>query len=161
MENFKSYINGQNDSADLTELDSIIGKWEWFITPRIVRSILTGKNDPRLTLHELFHVSKGSDIDHEEVKLAYKESIIDKFLNADSYKINTESDARDIDEPEAFGDDTDDEFLTEELAEVYVKQGLFEQALKIYRRLSLLYPKKSIYFAEIIERISNENKQLK
>lgn len=47
----------------------------------------------------------------------------------------------------------DDEFVTEELAQIYLDQELFDQAKAIYSRLSLLNPEKSIYFAEIINRI--------
>ncbi len=52
-------------------------------------------------------------------------------------------------------DELDDELITEDLAEVYMNQELFDQAKSIYGRLSLLYPKKSVYFAEIIEKIES------
>lgn len=42
----------------------------------------------------------------------------------------------------------DDTFLTETLAQVYIKQKKYEQALTIIKRLSLNFPKKSIYFAD-------------
>ncbi len=44
----------------------------------------------------------------------------------------------------------DDTFLTETLAQVYIKQKRYEQALTIIKRLSLNFPKKSIYFADQI-----------
>ena len=44
----------------------------------------------------------------------------------------------------------DDTFLTETLAQVYIKQKKYEQALTIIKRLSLNFPKKSIYFADQI-----------
>ena len=50
----------------------------------------------------------------------------------------------------------DDDMISEELAEIYRTQGLTERAKAIYTKLSLLYPEKSVYFAEIIGRI-NEN----
>ena len=40
--------------------------------------------------------------------------------------------------------------LTETLARIYIKQGKFEQAIKIIRQLSLKYPKKNRYFADQI-----------
>ena len=46
--------------------------------------------------------------------------------------------------------------VTEELAEIYLAQGLCDEAVGIYRKLSLLYPEKSVYFAEIIGRIGNK-----
>lgn len=42
---------------------------------------------------------------------------------------------------------------TEALAEVYVKQGLLEKAREVYRKLSLLDPSKSAYFAARIEEL--------
>ncbi|MGV8964079.1 MAG: hypothetical protein ACOH2V_11965 [Candidatus Saccharimonadaceae bacterium] len=44
----------------------------------------------------------------------------------------------------------DDTFLTETLAQVYIKQKKYEQALTIIKRLSLNFPKKSIYFVDQI-----------
>ncbi|MDD2511990.1 MAG: tetratricopeptide repeat protein [Proteiniphilum sp.] len=42
------------------------------------------------------------------------------------------------------------EFLTETLARIYIKQQKYEQALTIIKRLSLNFPKKSVYFADQI-----------
>ena len=47
----------------------------------------------------------------------------------------------------------DEELATEELAEIYLAQGLNDRARAIYAKLSLLYPEKSVYFATIIARI--------
>ena len=43
-----------------------------------------------------------------------------------------------------------DSFLTETLARIYIKQQKYEQALAIIKRLSLNFPKKSVYFADQI-----------
>ena len=156
MEEFKKYIKGEANSIDTRSLSAVIGRWEWFLTPRIILS----PSDERLTLHRLFHGCTPEQLDPAEIKLAYNNCVIDRFLNAGDYKIDTEADAADAAESRNFEPD-DDELLTEELAEVYLAQGLFEQAIQIYRRLSLLYPKKSIYFAELIEQANTKNKQLK
>jgi hypothetical protein len=42
------------------------------------------------------------------------------------------------------------EFLTETLARIYIKQKKYSQALTIIKRLSLTFPKKSVYFADQI-----------
>lgn len=52
----------------------------------------------------------------------------------------------------------DDDPASEELAEIYLAQGLTKRAKAIYAKLSLLYPEKSVYFAEIIDRIDKNPK---
>ncbi|MBW6498208.1 MAG: hypothetical protein K0B09_07475 [Bacteroidales bacterium] len=55
---------------------------------------------------------------------------------------------RNLLEPEEIG--------TETLAKIFLKQGLHEKALDIYKKLSLKYPEKSSYFAEKINTVKNE-----
>lgn len=50
----------------------------------------------------------------------------------------------------------DREVVTEAMAEVWEKQGNHQKALEIYRKLSLLDPPKSAYFAAKIEHLKNQ-----
>ena len=50
----------------------------------------------------------------------------------------------------------DDDLVTEDLAEIYLAQGLYDEAIAIYRKLSLLNPEKSVYFASLIDKIANK-----
>ena len=81
--------------------------------------------------------------------------LIDRFLKAGDYRIVAEpgDDAESITTEAEFDDE--DDLVSEEIAEIYAAQGLNSQAIAIYRKLSLLNPKKSAYFADQIEKLSN------
>lgn len=53
----------------------------------------------------------------------------------------------------------EEEFATETLASIYIKLNKFEKAIKIYQKLSLLYPEKSNYFALQIEKLKNQKEE--
>lgn len=92
-------------------------------------------------------------------------NLIDRFLSEEEHKIviddkMTDSPLDNIDNSE----EMDDEFVSEELAEIYAKQNLFDLAIDIYQKLSLQDSQKSVYFAELIEdlkkkRLEEDNKR--
>lgn len=47
------------------------------------------------------------------------------------------------------------EVLTETMADVLIKQGKITTAIELYRKLSLLHPEKSAYFASLIEELKS------
>jgi cytochrome c-type biogenesis protein CcmH/NrfG len=53
-----------------------------------------------------------------------------------------------------------EELVTDSLASIYLQQKNYDKALAAYKKLSLKYPEKSIYFAtqiEEIEKLKNNN----
>ena len=87
------------------------------------------------------------------------QNLIDTFINADKGRIvlnegplltpQTEKTDESAAEP------TDEEYFTETLARIYIKQGRYSKALEIIQRLSLQFPKKNAYFAKNVHIISN------
>ena len=96
------------------------------------------------------------------------QNLIDTFINADKGRIvlnegplltpQTEKTDESAAEP------TDEEYFTETLARIYIKQGRYSKALEIIQRLSLQFPKKNAYFADQIrfleKLIINSNKKI-
>ena len=60
-----------------------------------------------------------------------------------------QTDEEDADQA-ADSDNNDEEFFTETLARIYIKQGRYQKALDIISRLSNKYPQKNAYFADQI-----------
>ena len=94
------------------------------------------------------------EIDLECLRHVSTEDIIERFLKLDDYRIV----AKDGDDSDlAVADiEEDDELVSEEIAEIYEKQGLYDEAIATYRKLSLLNSEKSIYFARLISDIENK-----
>ena len=82
------------------------------------------------------------------------QSLIDTFINADKGRFTLsdvplpeEETPKVSEQPE---EEVGEEYFTETLARIYIKQGRYSKALEIIRRLSLQVPKKNAYFADQI-----------
>lgn len=85
------------------------------------------------------------------------DDVIDKFLQTEDLRIVAEA-GEPEEEIRLDADlEEEDELVSEELAEIYLAQGLQKEAKSIYRKLSLLNPEKSVYFAELIAKLENNN----
>ena len=82
------------------------------------------------------------------------QNLIDTFINADKGRFALSDVPLPADdtpkEPEEPEEEVGEEYFTETLARIYIKQGRYSKALEIIRRLSLQVPKKNAYFADQI-----------
>ena len=80
--------------------------------------------------------------------------IVEDFLENEPGRIvlneSDDYEERQTSESQMSQNDETGEILTEIMAGIYIKQGKYENAVKIIRQLSLKYPKKNRYFADQI-----------
>lgn len=154
----QAIANAAHDSVLLEALDNAISEYEWYTSARIIRRLVSGKEDPRLTLTLSSRASSPFEmqvVDGRRLVELSDDDIIDRFLSSGDYRIVAEEESADSapDITQAADNDPEGEYVSEELAKIYLDQGLYDQASTIYRQLSLHNPEKSVYFAEIIARI--------
>ena len=118
--------------ADLpaeAELDVLLARCEWFDLARIVREIATGRPDSRLDVTAPWRAQSS-------LRMAAVDA--DALCRLSS-------------------DDIIDRFLREEDLRIVAADGEPDKAIAIYRKLSLRNPEKSVYFAELIGKLENNN----
>ena len=82
--------------------------------------------------------------------------VVEDFLENDHGRIvlddnlENEQNEEQTEDSKTTQNDENSEILTEIMAGIYIKQGKYENAVKIIRQLSLKYPKKNRYFADQI-----------
>ncbi|MBR2775528.1 MAG: tetratricopeptide repeat protein [Prevotella sp.] len=111
--------------------------------------------------------TEGEEPVQEEVPEMRGQALIDSFINSDKKKFLLSEDPvqPSVPEPEPVeeSEGIEEEYFTETLARIYIKQGRYSKALEIIRRLSLQVPKKNAYFADQIrfleKVIINNNKK--
>ena len=102
-------------------------------------------------------------------------SLIDNFLEVGGFNLELQDEETEKEEQESQKislqkenseeeTENNESYFTETLARIYIKQGRYEKALEIIKRLYLNYPKKNAYFADqirFLEKliINNKNKK--
>ncbi|MBR2975585.1 MAG: hypothetical protein IKC57_01920 [Alistipes sp.] len=142
-----------------TAIEAAVEKYPWWSGARLM--LLRAKGEaatfepytPEWLLRLLHHRATLPlrSIDVARLRHLSDDDIIDRFLRHGSYRIVAEEgEAESIAEPQNDILCDDEELVSEDLAEIYLNQGLYEAAIDTYRKLSLLNSEKSVYFAGLI-----------
>ncbi|MBO7307233.1 MAG: hypothetical protein J6U59_04310 [Alistipes sp.] len=161
MASFNDIIYNNVD-ASTNDIEQIVARYPWWSAARLRLYRAKGaKSDMATHLVAMLHPTGAiarHTIDFAKLTTLSHDELIDRFLTLDNYRITAEEgDAEELSEAQF---DDEDDIVSEELAEIYINQGLYSQAIDTYRKLSLLNSEKSIYFAGLIAKIEEklENK---
>ena len=119
------------------QISELLAKYPWYEVARVAAS--GGAVRREVDVEKLAEESDGE--------------IISRFLRKADYRIVAEE--GEVEQEIVTSADIDDEedMVSEDLAEIYLNQGLYDQAIDTYRKLSLLNSEKSVYFAGLIAEI--------
>ena len=145
-ETYQPYASNINEKRDQSGKNNLPNPLD-----QQIREHIFNLQDPEEKLSEQF------DGNAKVFKVPHKEdAIIEKFIKEDPQirpptadKINSENKARKSAEDNSG-------FVSETLAKIYTEQGLYHKALDTYKKLSLKYPEKSLYFANLIEKLNQK-----
>ncbi len=161
MASFNDIIYNNVD-ASTNDIEQIVARYPWWSAARLRLYRAKGaKSDIATHLVAILHPTGAiarHTIDFAKLTTLSHDELIDRFLTLDNYRITAEEgDAEELSEAQF---DDEDDIVSEELAEIYINQGLYSHAIDTYRKLSLLNSEKSIYFAGLIAKIEEklENK---
>ena len=133
------YLKGETISE--AEVAALLEKYPWFSAVKALSGDLTQRH--KIDIAKIVEESEGE--------------IISRFLRKSDYRIVAEEGEVENEVCTEADIDEEDDLVSEELAEIYLAQGLKCEAIEIYRKLSLLNSEKSAYFAEKIENIEKNN----
>ncbi len=159
---FQKNYESANDCIEIAreDVDALLRSERWAPLSEQIEDQTGVQNEGANAITERLYerpVVEVKTIDVERLVAITSEDIIERFLRVEPRRIVAEEgEVQQEIVTEADFDDEDD-VVSEELAEVYLAQGLKDMAKETYRKLSLLNPEKSIYFAEIISKIDRNN----
>ena len=133
------YLN--REAISDAELKTLLEKYPWFSAARALSDCSIQRH--KIDIAKIVEESEGE--------------IISRFLRKSDYRIVAEEGEVENEVCTEADIDDEDDIVSEELAEIYLAQGLKCEAIEIYRKLSLLNSEKSAYFAEKIENIEKNN----
>lgn len=98
--------------------------------------------------------SAKTKVKSEKIKIKSQKSEINK-IKSEKDSAKTLKNVKEVDKKRVISD-LSQGIASEQLANIYLKQGMLDEAIEMYRRLSLQNSEKSVYFAEILKKLINK-----
>ena len=142
---------GKMEKIKLSKIDKLIDKYPYLYLPFLLKLKVSSNTKYEETLNSLAlrHPNRGYLKLFLNQNMNNEDQILDLFLKTKKrIKKNKKLDnnTKDLSKPLIKKDD----FVTENLANIYIKQDKIDDAIKIYKKLILINSKKKSYFAKKI-----------
>ena len=142
---------GKMEKIKLSKIDKLIDKYPYLYLPFLLKLKVSSNTKYEETLNSLAlrHPNRGYLKLFLNQNMNNEGQILDLFLKTKKrIKKNKKLDnnTKDLSKPLLKKDD----FVTENLADIYIKQDKIDDAIKIYKKLILINSKKKSYFAKKI-----------
>jgi hypothetical protein len=116
-----------------------------------IREHIFNLQDPEQKLSEQFGgQAKPFQVPRKE------DPIIEKFIKEEPQIKPPTAEKIDLENKARRSAEDNSGFVSETLAKIYSEQGLYHKAIETYKKLSLKYPEKSLYFAGLIEQLNQK-----
>jgi len=158
IEQHAPYAGNQPEENDLLELEDEQEEELEISSESLIESVAKDEaemEEPETRARETPVIDKVEPADEDELPVTNR--LIQSFLKEDPGPIRADKYRASNKDVSIASIQEHDGFITDTLAKIYVKQGLYAKAIYAYEKLSLKYPEKSAYFAAQIEKISNIN----
>jgi tetratricopeptide (TPR) repeat protein len=148
----------QKSSQQFAKLQHLAGKLEKIIGSEVKSNIppTRKKGTKRISATE-YSLEHLEELPVKKPKQLANTELIDKFIKEEPKIVPKPTFFDPVDSAKHSLMDNES-VVSETLAEIYYKQGNLSKAIKIYKKLSLVNPQKSSYFAAQIEKIRKEIK---
>jgi len=151
-------VYNPSSKKQIAKLQTLTGKLEEIIGTQLkpAKSTTKKKEPGRFAAGE-YSLDHLEELPAEKPKQLTNADLIEKFIREEPKIVPkpTFFDPMDVAKQSLLDSES---VVSETLAEIYYKQGNLTKAIKIYKKLSLVNPQKSSYFADQIEKIQKEIK---
>ena len=160
LESLKLYLSSPESAPKPSDevIRSLAARCEWFAPVRILLEASSGEPDAVLSVTAPWREESSlrlRGIDVGALVRLTSEEVIDRFLREEDLRIVADEHAPEEEvrtEPDL---DEEDEVVSEELAEIYLSQGLRDKDGSDLSQIKLLNPEKSVYFV----RVNSQNRK--